>query len=197
MKHIKIILLSLIVYSLGYACNITITANKNSAVIGDTIKLTINVKNQHLNCPLSLDSTKINITNASVINQEPWQKKSIIEYEKSIAIKINNTPEVIIEVSRLCHIKESKTTFTIAVTKPIQPQLTNKDTVAKILNSTKTQTQQLLNSFNKLKSYRNELEQLSKNNLTLNLKPIITNLDSILKFNQPIVETCSLLLKKL
>jgi hypothetical protein len=118
MKLIKTLALFIIFASFAQACVINIYPDTTSGSIGDTIHVTVSLKKQHLNCPLPLDSTGIDITGAIIIDQTDWQKKSIVQYEKTVELILNGDSQATIQVSRICNIKPTQATVLILINNP-------------------------------------------------------------------------------
>jgi len=124
-KLITTLALLSIIVSITQACVINIYPDTTSGLIGDTINITVSLRKQHLNCPLPLDSTGIEITGATLVNQTEWLKINIVNYEKTITLILDQAEQATIEVSRHCNIKSTQAIIHIDNFDPI---LINKQT---------------------------------------------------------------------
>lgn len=195
MNIIKSITLLMILFSIMQACTIKITPEKTNGVVGEEIKVLLSVKNQHIPCPININESKISVSGATIVNQTEWNKKSTVEYEKSLTIKLTSAGKTEVNLNRSCDIKTLQTSATIEVKN--NAPLDVKSTTLSI----KETTLKLLTELAKLSSLNDNLKTLSqaeKNATTKkNLAGISTQLDSILKHSKKFASQCSLLLKGL
>ncbi|MCS7258725.1 MAG: hypothetical protein NZ601_05135 [candidate division WOR-3 bacterium] len=195
MKHCIIIVGLITFCNFLQACMIKITPEKTSGNLNEELKVTISVRNQHIPCPLAINSTEIAIDGGSIINQTDWTKKSATEYEKSITVKLTATPKTIINVKRACDIKTSQATAQIDVKNNIS---TDFKTLTQTIKETTTTVLNKLGQLYLLRSNLQTLNQLEKDpKLKKQISNLIGELDSILKSSRKLATRCSLLLKGL
>lgn len=188
-----LLLISLIVST--EACSIKITPDKSFGLVGEEVKVTISVRNQHIPCPLAITASEISVDNGIIVSQTDWQKKNATDYEKSLIIKLTAVPKTSINVKRVCDIKTSQTIAQIEV-----KNSTPSDFKTINLNLKETTTK-LLDELGKLYSLRSNLKTISQSEKDpvqkKKISDIIIQLDSVIKYSQKFVIQCSLLLKSL
>lgn len=175
------------------ACTIKITPEKSSGAVGDEIKVTVGVFNQHIPCRLDIDATQITVTGATITNQTAWLKKTATQYEKTLTIKLTTPPKAQVNVQRTCDIKTSQASAQIEITGNLVSDFKT------VSQSVKESSNKLLEELAKLSLMRSTLETLSATEKDPATKKKITDLaaklDSVFKYSQKLANKCSLLLK--
>ncbi len=88
--------------SFVHACDITVKPEKDKVLVGDTIKIIVNVHLTHRKCVLPIDETEVEVTNGRVLSNTPWKKTGRMDRQSIYTIVIEKSGKNKIHVTRIC-----------------------------------------------------------------------------------------------
>ena len=111
-KYITILVVLVSVY---FACNISITPRTTQGSVGDKLDFKVTVKHIHLPCLLAINATEFKYDNVSLIKESGWDSINPVTFEKTITVRLDREGKGGIEVSRTCPIRTSEAKVAIDI----------------------------------------------------------------------------------
>lgn len=102
--------------SLVLACDITVTPNQTSNMVGETLTFTVDVKLTHRNCIVPIEDTQIILEKMELLSQTEWQEVARDTYRSLVTVRLLSEGEGSIEVVRECIKGGDTATVKIAIT---------------------------------------------------------------------------------
>ena len=84
------------------ACDITVSPEKSSVLVGDTVKVLVHVHLTHRKCVLPIEETEVEVTNGKVLSHTPWKKTARMDRESIYTVVFYKSGKNRILVTREC-----------------------------------------------------------------------------------------------
>lgn len=98
------------------ACTISFTPARDTAFVGDTVKLKVLVTNSHVPCMLSIDASKFCFEKAHLAASDSvWKKLGPTKYEKNLLVVVDSVGTATVKATRKCDIKQTTGSASILV----------------------------------------------------------------------------------
>lgn len=88
-------------YSIAFACEMKLTPDKFTAKVGEKITFTLERIQEHRNCVLPLEETKIEVKGGKVIDPGKWIKKDMVDILKFV-VQFTTPGEASVTIIRDC-----------------------------------------------------------------------------------------------
>ncbi|MEO0113882.1 MAG: hypothetical protein ABIK93_00205 [candidate division WOR-3 bacterium] len=200
----RIIITSIALLGIFYACNISVVPQTASGVVGDSLEFKVIVKNIHLPCLLAIEATQFKFDKVSLQKESDWDSVNVTTFEKKITVRLDRAGQGFIDASRTCPIRTSTAKATIEIKEKYRAkELTAILEEAKILlKAFSDDDTSKLHSLRSLKeSLSNHVKALLKEKDQTEIKKQITRLkvqlEKVLILADSLRKTCEEALKEL